>query len=184
MPSKIMIIRHAEKPADDGSIDGVSVSGAQDAEDLIVRGWQRSGALARFFAPVNGPPADPRLATPVFIFASAIGSHSNSLRPQHTVLELANLLGQQLILTHAKGDEAELVADVLGRDGAVLIAWEHEAIPDIANQILGDQTTCPQVWPGSRFDVVWIFDPKPGSAGWTFSQASQLLLTGDLAATL
>jgi hypothetical protein len=43
-----MIIRHGEKPAGDGSDAGVSPEGNADAEDLTVRGWQRSGALVRF----------------------------------------------------------------------------------------------------------------------------------------
>lgn len=47
MPAtKIMLIRHAEKPRDDGSVRGVAADGRQDPEELVVRGWQRSGALA------------------------------------------------------------------------------------------------------------------------------------------
>jgi hypothetical protein len=49
--TKIMIVRHAERPPDDGSIDGVSQSGAKDPKDLIVRGWQRAGALFAFLRP-------------------------------------------------------------------------------------------------------------------------------------
>ena len=47
---KIMIIRHAERPPDDGSIDGVNMSGTKDPKELTVRGWQRAGALALFCA--------------------------------------------------------------------------------------------------------------------------------------
>jgi len=43
--TKIMIIRHAEKPSEDGLTNGVNMSGTKDPEDLIVRGWQRAGAL-------------------------------------------------------------------------------------------------------------------------------------------
>jgi hypothetical protein len=176
--SKIMLIRHAEKPSDDGSVQGVTAAGAQSAEELVVRGWQRSGALVRFFAPRDGRFADQHLATPRTIFASAVGRHSNSLRPQHTVLELATLLEQSLVLRHPKGDEAALVTDALAAEGPVLIAWEHEAIPTIANQIVGDSTTCPQKWPGTRFDLVWVFDRQAGGA-WSFVQVPQMLLSGD-----
>jgi hypothetical protein len=176
-PAKIMVIRHAEKPSDDGSIVGVTAQGSQDPEELVVRGWQRSGALVRFFAPPSAAFANPGLATPGTIFASAVGHHSNSLRPQHTVLELATVLSLQLVLQHKKGEEAALVADVLGRDGVVLIAWEHEAIPDIGNLILGNAATVPQIWPGDRFDLVWIFDFQ--AAAWRFTQVPQLLLSGD-----
>jgi hypothetical protein len=36
------------------------------------------------------------------------------------------------------------------------------------------------VWPGHRFDLVWVFDLNP-EAAWTFVQAPQLLLRGDSA---
>jgi hypothetical protein len=180
MPAtKIMIIRHAEKPSDDGSISGVSQAGAQDPEELVVRGWQRSGALARYFDPLNGQFVNARLGTPDVVFASAVAHHSKSLRPQHTVLALADLLGIKLVLAHAKGDEAPLVTDVLAADGIVLIAWEHERIPLIANSILGNATTCPQSWPDDRFDLVWILDRRSANGGWNFDQVPQMLLPGD-----
>jgi len=177
MPVKIMIIRHAEKPSDDGSVAGVSPTGRPDPEALVVRGWQRAGALVRFFAPLDGTLTDPRLGTPHAIFASAVGKHSKSLRPQQTVLELASALGLKLNLRFAKGDEAGLVESAIAANEHVLIAWEHEAIPDIANRILGSDTICPQKWPGSRFDIVWIFD-RQGN-GWSFAQVPQCLLSGD-----
>lgn len=182
MPAtKIMLIRHAEKPSEDGKVQGVTAAGAQDPEELIVRGWQRSGALVRFFAPHAGKFADPRLATPRIIFASAVAKHSKSLRPEHTVLELATVLTLRLDLRHAKGDEKALAASAVAADGPVLIAWEHEAIPEIVNHILGNDMSCPQKWPGSRFDLVWVLD-RPTAAGvWTFAQVPQLLLSGDSA---
>jgi hypothetical protein len=70
--TKIMIIRHAERPPDDGSANGVTLAGAQAPEELIVRGWQRAGALVRLFAPAGGHFADPHLATPDTIFASKV----------------------------------------------------------------------------------------------------------------
>jgi len=174
-----MLIRHAEKPSDDGTVQGVSMAGAQDKQELVVRGWQRSGALVRLFAPLNGHFVDPRLTRPTVIFASAVTKHSNSLRPQHTVLELATELNLALVLRHPKGDEAALIVDAVAQDGPVLIAWEHEAIPDIGNRIVGNITTCPQKWPGSRFDVVWVFDRQIASGQWTFAQVPQRLLPGD-----
>jgi hypothetical protein len=179
-PTKIMIIRHAEKPPDGGGAPfGVTPGGDQDGEELVVRGWQRSGALVRFFAPAGGQFSQPALATPGVIFASAVAPHSKSLRPQHTVLALADFLGLQLDLTHPKGGEDDLVDDALTRDGTVLIAWEHVVIHNIANRIVGDATTCPQQWPGPRFDVVWVFDRAPGGGAWNFSQVPQMLLPGD-----
>ena len=179
--AKIMIVRHAEKPSDDGTILGVDANGKDNPEELIVRGWQRSGALVRLFAPRDGVFVDPHLATPKTIFASKVGKHSNSLRPQHTVLELATLLGLQLSLGHDKSDLKALVADAVAAQGPVLIAWEHQDIPDIVNLITGNSTTCPQKWPGDRFDLVWVLDRPDGSGPWSFTQVPQLLLSGDSA---
>jgi hypothetical protein len=175
--TKIMLIRHAEKPNDDGSVAGVSPTGQSDPEALVVRGWQRAGALVRLFAPLHGAFTDQRLATPDVIFASAVAKHSKSWRSQQTVFELAAAVQVKLDLRFAKGDEPRLVESAIAENGHVLIAWEHEAIPDIANRILGSNTICPQKWPASRFDVVWIFD-RQGN-GWSFAQVPQLLLSGD-----
>jgi hypothetical protein len=177
--TKIMIIRHAERPPDDGSANGVTLAGAQAPEELIVRGWQRAGALVRLFAPAGGHFADPHLATPDMIFASKVAHHSPSLRPQHTVESLADFLHKSLVPKHAKGEEEALVADAIAANGTVLIAWEHEAIPDICNLISRDKTTCPQKCHGSRYDLVWVLDRSHSSAAWTFAQVPQMLLPGD-----
>ncbi|HEX4407788.1 MAG TPA: histidine phosphatase family protein [Xanthobacteraceae bacterium] len=174
---KIMIIRHAEKPSDDGKVQGVDKNGETDKEELIVRGWQRSGALVRLFAPRDDKFLDPRLAQPKTIFASGVGEHSKSLRPQHTVLALSKILGETLDLSCLKGEEDKLATKALGAAGPILIAWEHELVPDIVNKIVGNTTTCPQKWPDDRFDLVWVLDGNGG--GWKFSQVPQLLLPGD-----
>lgn len=180
MPAtKIMLIRHAEKP--DGDVQGVTAAGAKDPEELVVRGWQRSGALVRLFAPRDGKFVDPHLAQPRTIFASAVGKHSNSLRPQHTVLELAQELRLKLDPRFPKGGEKDLAKAAVAATGPVLICWEHEDIPDIVNAIVGNNTTCPQKWDGSRFDLVWVLDRRTANDGWDFTQVPQLLLAGDSA---
>ncbi|MGF6303029.1 hypothetical protein OKW43_005714 [Paraburkholderia sp. WC7.3g] len=55
---KTMVIRHAEKPVK-GLAMGVDERGVGDNGHLTVRGWQRAGALARFFSPVTGNFAEP-----------------------------------------------------------------------------------------------------------------------------
>jgi hypothetical protein len=182
-PTKIMVIRHAERPSDDGTIVGVSSEGAGDPEELTVQGWQRSGALVRLFKPFDGRFSNNLLATPDVIFASKVGHKSNSLRPQHTVLALASLLALKptLVLDYAKGEEDAFVQDVMSRAGVVLIAWEHEAIPGIGNRITGDSTTCPQKWAKDRFDLIWVFDQEPAGQSWIFNQVPQMLLSGDKA---
>lgn len=175
MPAtKIMVIRHAEKPDDkDG---GVDQKGNSDKHDLIVRGWQRAGALVQFFA----NPRDPNgpIKQPATIFATEPSPGNESKRPLHTVTPLKQLLGITIDSTIPVGSEQELVDKAAASDGVVLIAWHHEKIPAIANLILQDQSA-PQKWPDDRFDVVWIFSRAVANASWAFSQAPQLLLSGD-----
>jgi hypothetical protein len=170
----IMLMRHAEKP--DGNDGGVDPKGNPDKHDLIVRGWQRAGALVQFFA----NPSDPSgpIRQPVTIFATEPSSGSESKRPLHTVTPLAKFLNRDIDSTIAEGSVDALVRGAIASNGVVLIAWHHEKIPAIADLILQNQTA-PQKWPGDRFDVVWIFTRDTPTAPWKFAQAPQLLLAGD-----
>jgi hypothetical protein len=71
------------------------------------------------------------------------------------------------------------VAAAKAASGIVLIAWQHEDIPAIGTAIVGNSTTVPQKWPGTRFDVVWIFDFASASRTYRFTQVPQCLLAGD-----
>ena len=175
MPAtKIMLIRHAEKP--DGNDGGVDQKGNPDKHDLIVRGWQRAGALVQFFA----NPRDPNgpIRPPATIFATEPTTGSDSKRPLHTVTPLAKFLDIPIDSTIHEGSELDLANKAIASDGAVLIAWHHGKIPAIANLILQNQSA-PQKWPSDRFDVAWIFTRAAASDPWIFSQAPQLLLSGD-----
>lgn len=176
---KIMLIRHAERPNADKSLRGVGFDGRKDKELLTVRGWQRAGALARFFAPVDDHFAQQGLARPASLYACKAAPEDPSLRPQHTLVPLAELLEVELNRDHFSGDEIALVKDMQAREGPALAAWKHDGMHLIANAILRDTTTAPQHWPYGRYDLVWVFD-RLGER-WTFSQLPQLLLAGDSA---
>jgi broad specificity phosphatase PhoE len=108
--SKIMVIRHAEKPDDASTVIGVTIEGHQAPQELTVRGWQRAGALATFFAPPDAHFRDQRIEKPLMIFASRVAPHSKSLRPQHTVEPLAELIGREkLRLDFSEGEEQQLL---------------------------------------------------------------------------
>jgi hypothetical protein len=177
MTTKIMIIRHAEKPPDSGKPFGVTADGDQDVESLIIQGWQRAGALACFFAPADGPLQDAELATPQFLFASQSKS-GGSARPVETITPLASKLGLTP-KTHKKSDIDKVAADAMACGGTALVCWQHEDIPSIANVIVGNHTTVPQKWPGDRFDVVWVFDLSASRNSYSFNQVPQCLLAGD-----
>lgn len=178
---KIMLIRHSERPSPDKKFRGVDLEGRKDKESLTVRGWQRAGALVRFFAPSDDHFVHPALARPQSLYACKAAAQDPSLRPQNTLIPLHELLRSQSKVEfncdYFEGEEAALVEKVLASSGPALIAWKHLTMHVIANAILGDETTAPQHWPFERVDVVWIFDRRAGR--WTFTQAPQLLLAGD-----
>jgi hypothetical protein len=196
--TKVMLIRHAEKPT--STENGINIDGDQDSSSLIPQGWQRAGALNGLFTSGIGP-----LPAPQFLFAPNVfskdpsgqsktpdakksGSSGTSRRPYETITPLSLKLGitinaipgSKSPAQYAKGDYPSMLNAALALQGIVLIAWEHGEIPDIANQILGNQTTSPQKWPSERFDIVWVFDLNTATNTYSFNQAPQLLLQGDV----
>lgn len=197
--SKIMVIRHAEKPPDNPPHDimpyyGVSDLGLQDPESLIVQGWQRAGALTCFFAPTHGPLQNSELATPQFLFASGVGGPSNSKRPQETITPLSLKLNLNINTGYLENNYAAMVTAALACDGVVLICWQHEDIlpkqsgdDSIVGELIRQTGSDPKKlgvpkgpWPGDRYDMVFVFDRPSGSGVFTsFTQVPQMLLAGD-----
>ena len=173
---RIMIVRHAEKPGAPPPPHGVDATGGMDKESLIVRGWQRSGALACLFS-AWGVAAHKGLAVPAAIYAT--NPNGKSQRPEETVSAVAARLNLAINLHFDEGQEVLLAnaAMAAADHGPVLIAWRHETLPAIASRILGDRKSCPQHWPPARFDLVWVFDHD--GERWTFSQVPQMVLNGD-----
>jgi hypothetical protein len=147
--TKIMIIRHGEKPGtyNDKTYDGVDATGTQAGSDgakhLITMGWERAGGLVTLFVSPWGPKG-PTLATPQYLYASNPNSTTNgddgdsgdegpSQRPYETLTAVAAALGSPTPMTidtnYAESDYDKMVADVLDCQGVVLIAWQHEDIP-------------------------------------------------------
>lgn len=140
--TKIMVIRHAEKPGTYGGqpYNGVNVTGSSCGsngdKDLITLGWQRAGALVTLFARPWGP--QKHLDTPQFLYASNPDGSSDptdkktkepSQRPYETILPLSGALGLTINASFAKKDFKDMVKDAVTKPGAVLICWQHEDIP-------------------------------------------------------
>jgi len=175
---KIMLIRHAEKPDETGAVLGVDEDGRANPNQLSVRGWQRAGALVRLFAPPSGQPCPAGIETPSAIFACKPLNASCSVRHFSTVWPLAASLQIPVNYEIGKDDEAALLNAVRSVSGAVLICWPHEPIPSLVRGLAGDLPGVPVKWPGKRFDLVWVLDHT--GTGWSFHQAGQLLLPGDV----
>lgn len=207
--TRIMVLRHAEKPGTYGGTqyDGVNltgdIAGADGSKHLIVTGWQRAGALVTLFAPPWGPKAG--LDTPAHLFASDPESDGGqaddagpSQRPYETLTALAARLNLSTDTHYKKSHYDKMVAKALAKDGAVLIAWQHEDIalqtksgqPGISQSILTQTQTpagkfdIPKTWPsgpqGARYDLVFVFDRPSGDGPiQNFSLVAQMLLAGD-----
>jgi broad specificity phosphatase PhoE len=179
MPSVVMLIRHAEKPLGVGPPHGVTIDGAPDLESLTPRGWQRAGALVGLFVPDPADGRDPTFPTPTHLFASQIGGGSSSHRPRETLLALGERLGLAVDSRFPKEQVDELIRAVHAIDGPVLIAWEHQLIPSIANLLAQDKSKVPQIWPDDRYDLVWVFESGSQGGEVEFREVPQTLLAGD-----
>lgn len=178
--TKIMLLRHAEKPAKDSFPFGVNRKGMRSKEALTVRGWQRAGALTNLFAPAHGYFQDPSLATPQFLYASKPLLRRGSRRSLQTLTPLGEKLAIKINADFERAEFPRMLADVFSRNGVTLICWQREYIPEIASLILGNRTTAPPDWPEDRYDMIWVFDLDRPSCTYKFSQVPQELLGGDL----
>lgn len=170
-----MLIRHGEKPVDPPPY-GVTDEGEQSMHSLLVRGWQRAGALVSFFA----VPTHPAIATPDVVYAAnptnnAAGDldDAKSIRSQETVTPLVARLSCPFYHEISVGDESALIAQLREESGAVLVAWEHKHIPSIASGFIDDAPS----W-GDAFDVVWVLDRKTDDS-YALTIVNQNLLAGD-----
>jgi broad specificity phosphatase PhoE len=169
-----MIIRHAEKP--DGRAGGVDQSGRADPGSLTATGWERARGLVGLFAPAEGRP--PRgLSRPGAIFAAGANDDGEGLRTRQTVAPLSAALGVPVDTEFGKGEEEELVHEVLAHPGTVLISWQHSGIPDIVDAFPAVTPGPPKNWPGERYDVVWTLTRT--ATGWRFAQVPELVQPGD-----
>ena len=129
---KLMVIRHAERPDPQARIHGVTAAGVPDKDELTTRGWQRAGALVRFFNPYTPATEQKGLALPGAIFAAPPTDDNPSKRPLRTLESLAADLGLVVDKKFALDEEPNLVAAAHVAAKTVLICWHHERIPKLA----------------------------------------------------
>jgi hypothetical protein len=177
-----MIIRHGEKPRSAGAPFGVQEDGTPGGgagmNMLLVRGWIRAGGIAALLG--REPLGDPGLARPDHLFAcqdEGDGSH----RPHDTLVPLSWKIGAEGIDTRYGQDDYEaMIEDAMGREGVVLVCWEHKRIRRICKYLPRHDGPPDEFhWPGDRFDVIFVFDLE--GPAYRFSQVPELLLDGDSA---
>jgi hypothetical protein len=161
-PAHVLIIRHAEKPADGPS--------------LSPEGNARAAALPKLFKKSDSRP-DPCPA-PDFIFAAMNSKESH--RSVETVAPLAEKLGLKVNADIKNEDFEDLVRELVKNpkyEGkTVLICWHHQKMPHLAKALHG--VDIPKHIEDDVFNLIWQIDyDKDGKAKTT--QGSQKLLPGD-----
>ena len=184
-PEVIMFIRHGEKPGDNGPPRGVNRHGEVDDHCLSVLGWTRAGALASLFS--QAPSAShPHLTKPERIIATRPTSEARSKREMDTASPTAHRLGIKIIDRHARGNEADLVSEVLATPEPTLIVWHHGAMAKLVRQFpVANAGDIPQDWPEERFDLIWVLVHEAGpQAEYRFVVVPQMLLGDDAGLTV
>jgi hypothetical protein len=142
-PAQIILLRHAEKPAD------------PEDPHLSPAGVKRAERLVSF---IMTDPMMSKFGLPVAVFATQSTKHDNGQRTQETVAPLARALKLPVQTRLLSKDYAALAKLILANPAyagkTVLICWNHDEIPKLA-AALGVKPRPPK-WKGSVFDNVYV----------------------------
>lgn len=149
-PAQIILLRHAEKPAD------------PDDPHLSPAGEKRAQRLVSF---IMKDPTMSKFGLPVAVFASQTTKHDNGQRTQETVAPLAKALKLPVQTPFLSKNYAALAKQILANPAytgkTVLICWTHDEIPKLATA-LGVKPRPPK-WKGSVFDQVYVISYQNGN---------------------
>lgn len=164
-PKAVLLIRHAEKPAD-ANDTGLSPAGRQRAE-----------TLHELFTKSEARP-DP-LPTPDIIIATRASKRSN--RPADTVTPLAGRLKLEVRCDYVNDDyvkqAAALLADPRYAGKTVLVSWHHGTLPEFAASL--GATGVPAKWGDDVYDRVWVVTFDDAGPAKPLTQLRQTLMPGD-----
>jgi hypothetical protein len=150
-PARIILIRHAEKPADP-ALPHLSEDGQKRASRLAR--WLTQGKVLG----TNGLPGA--------LFAAAPTLRGRSLRCAETLQPTADRLDLPLRTSYAAADYRRLAYDLL-RDRSlkgrtVVICWVHECLPELA-VALGVKPEPPK-WKDKDFESAYVITFLEGQA--------------------
>jgi hypothetical protein len=150
-PAQIILIRHAEKPAD------------PDDPHLSPAGVRRAQRLVSF---IRTNPAITRFGLPVAIFATRTTKHDNAQRSGETVAPLGRALRLPVQTPYRSRSYAALAQLILANPSysgkTVLICWNHEEMAQLA-AALGVRPR-PARWEADVYDLVWLISWRGGRA--------------------
>ena len=156
-PAQIILVRHAEKPADPND-PHLSSAGVKRAEQLV--------------SFITTDPAMTKFGLPVAVFATQTTKHDDGQRTQETVAPLARKLGLT-VQTPALGKDYAVAAKMILSNPAytgktIIICWNHEEIPQLAAAL--GVTPQPPKWKASVFDLVYVISYQGRKATWARSR--------------
>jgi broad specificity phosphatase PhoE len=138
-PSRILLMRHAEKTGDP---DDINLSGA---------GEKRAERLASFIPETFGKPD--------FIFAAE--RSKRSIRSIETVEPLAAATGLKVQHDVEDRDFEDLISEIFSnpdyRGKTIVICWHHKKLPDIASLLGAPSGSYPDPWPEDLFNLILDF---------------------------
>jgi hypothetical protein len=150
LPKVILVMRHAEKPADPNKIE------------LSLDGFARAEKLAHYIPEQLASCIDPPLpeALPDVIFAAADSAHS--VRPRQTVEALGRraLKKRPGAIFDASIEDnryEQLVKELSGdrcADRTVVVCWHHGHIPALMNALGAKEGDYPDPWDEHVFNLI------------------------------
>ena len=150
-PARIILIRHAEKPADERDVH-LSEQGRDRAERLVK--WLIEGKELG----TNGVPAA--------LYAASPTARGKSVRCVETLEPTARSLGLTLRTPRLADDYARLAHELLKDESLkgknVVVCWVHDYLPQFATA-LGVKPQ-PLKWRGDDFDTAYVITFPDGKA--------------------
>jgi len=148
---KVILIRHAEKPA--------------SGNDLSAMGWRRTECIRDLF--LNNDELRPNK-----IYAQKASKKKDeelpdSRRPIETVAPLARKLNLVIDNTYTTIELDELTKDIATlteEQYPVLVAWNHDEIKNFLINFGMKYQIAPN-YPAKRYDLVWVAEPDPDNKG-------------------
>lgn len=166
MPSRVVLIRHAEKPTGE---EGVHLSS---------KGYKRAAALPKFFQ-------QHYLGTSMKLYAQGLKHEDSSQRPIETLKPTASTFGLKINTQFVKDEASRLVEHISSHKALnhsmVVVSWGHDELGKIARKLGYDNRADgeKQEWPGGVFDRAWILDFNSHGKLVKFEDVPQCLLPGD-----
>lgn len=163
-PAQIILLRHAEKPADAADIH------------LSERGQQRAQALAGW---ATNSPAWKTNDRPVAVFACRPTPKASSLRAIETITPLALQLQLPVQTPFSAKNAAALTRQILDdpalKGKTVAICWVRDELPQLAKAF--GVKSGGEKWKKNVFDRFWLLTFQNSTA--TLNDLPQQLLPGD-----